>query len=183
VAGVSLLNSTSSHPGWLRLFRIIVGLIAIAASIYVLVSPGVALYTLVLLLSFALLILGASKVARSISHKLFSKGHRVVDLVTGILAIVLGGIVLAFPLLGIGTLIFLLAFASLIYGIGSIVIGAWVAALPKWSRALHVLVGLMNIVFSFLVIAYPAVGAVALVIILSVSFMVSGIESIISAIE
>jgi uncharacterized membrane protein HdeD (DUF308 family) len=81
------------------------------------------------------------------------------------------------------TLIFLLAFASLIYGIGSIVIGAWVAILPKWSRALHVLVGLLNIVFSFLVIAYPAIGAVALVIILSVSFMVSGIESIISAIE
>ena len=177
------MNSTSSHPGWLRLFRIIVGLIAIAASIYVLVSPGVALFTLVLLLSFALLVLGASKVARSISHKLFSKGHRIVDLVTGILAILLGGIVLAFPLLGMGTLIFLLAFASLIYGIGSIVIGAWAAILPKWSRALHVLVGLLNIVFSFIVIASPAIGAVALVILLSVSFMVSGIESIVSAIE
>jgi uncharacterized membrane protein HdeD (DUF308 family) len=128
-------------------------------------------------------VLGASKVARSISHKLFSKGHRVVDLVAGILAILVGVIVLAFPSLGTGTLIFLLAFASMFYGIGSIIIGASAAILPKWSRALHVLVGFLNIVFSFIVIASPAIGAVALVILLSVSFMVSGIESIVSAIE
>jgi uncharacterized membrane protein HdeD (DUF308 family) len=130
-----------------------------------------------------LLVLGMSKVARSTSHRLFSKGHRVVDAAAGVLTIILGLMVLTFPLLGIGTLIFLLAFAGMIYGVGSVIIGAWVALLPKWSRTLHVVIGLLSIIFSLVVLTVPAIGAVTLIVMLSASFMVNGIESIVSAIE
>lgn len=170
-----------TKPGWLRILRIVFGLIAIAASFFVLVSPGVAIYTLVLLLSFAMLILGGARLARGFSHSLFTKEHRIVDVIVGVLGIILGLIVLAFPVLGADTLVFLLAFATMIYGFGSIVIGAWVAPLAKWMRALLVILGLLAVAFSFIVLVKPAIGMLTLVYFLAISFLVHGIESIISA--
>lgn len=175
------MAKSMTKPGWLRILRIIFGLIAIAASFFVLASPGVAIYILVLLLSFAMLSLGVVRLARGFSHSLFSKEHRIVDVIVGVLGIILGFVVLAFPLLGAGTLVFLLAFATMVYGFGSIVIGAWVSRLAKWMRALLVIFGLIAVVFSFIVIANPAIGVLTLVYYLAISFLVHGVESIVSA--
>jgi len=174
--------TAGATPGWLRALRIIFGLIAIVASLYVLSSPGFAVYTLVLLLSLAMIMIGISKLARGLSHRLFSKAHRVIDVVAGMLGIILGFAVLSFPLMGAVTLIFLLAIATMVYGIGSVVIGAMAGRLPKWVRALLVIAGLLAVVFSLIVFAEPAIGALTLIVILSVSLMVNGIESILSAI-
>jgi uncharacterized membrane protein HdeD (DUF308 family) len=176
------MSDTKSQPGWIRLFRIIFGLVAIAASFFVLAEPGLGVFTLVLLLSFAMIMLGVARLARAFSHSLFSKGHRAFDAIVGILGIMLGLFVLADPLLGASTLVLLLAFATMIYGVGSIVIGAWVARLAKWVRALLLMIGLFAIVFAFIVLGDPALGIFTLVILLAVSLMVNGIESIVSAI-
>lgn len=171
-----------ANPKWLRILRIVFGVIAIIASIFVLASPGVAIYTLVLLLSFALLMLGFARLARGFSHHLYSKHHRIVDVLLGVLGILLGLVVLAFPMLGVDTLVVLLAFAMLFYGIGSIVIGASIGEWAKWVKALLVIFGIVSLIFSFVVLARPAVGLLTLVLMLSVSFMVHGVESIVSAI-
>jgi uncharacterized membrane protein HdeD (DUF308 family) len=174
--------TAAATPGWLRALRITFGLIAIVASFYVLSSPGFAVYTLVLLLSLAMIMIGMSRLARGLSHRLFSKAHRVIDVVAGVLGIILGFAVLSFPLMGAVTLIFLLAFATMVYGFGSVVIGAMARKLAKWVRGLLVIAGLLAVVFSFIVFAEPAIGAFTLIVILSVSLMVHGIESILSAI-
>jgi uncharacterized membrane protein HdeD (DUF308 family) len=176
------LNSAKSQPGWLRFVRIIFGLIAIAASFFVLAEPGLGVLTLVFLLSLAMITLGVARLARAFSHAMFSKGHRILDAIVGILGIILGLFVLADPLLGASTLVFLLAFVTMIYGIGSIVIGAWVGRLGKWLRALLVIFGVIGIVFAFIVLGDPALGIFTLVILLAVSLFVNGIESIVSAI-
>ena len=111
-------------PTWSRAFLVIFGLLAIAASIFVLALPGIALLTLVILLSVSLLFVGLSRVARGISLRELSRGHRVLDVLAGLLGIAIGIIVFLFPLLGIGTLVFMLAFATMIYGIVSVAIGA-----------------------------------------------------------
>jgi uncharacterized membrane protein HdeD (DUF308 family) len=170
---------------WVRVLRVIVGLIAIAASVVVLASPGLALFTILFLLSFALLFLGVARIAHSVAAKLWSKGHRALHAVAGVVTLILGALVLALPGLGIGTLIFLLAFALLAYGVVSLVIGGSAIAnlLPKWVRALLVIVGALSVIFSLVVIVFPTIGVVTLVAMLSVSFLLNGIESIISGIE
>lgn len=170
---------------WVRALRIITGLIAIAASVVVLSFPGLAVFTLLFFLSFALLSLGIARIAHSVAAKWWSKGHRALHAVAGVIAVILGVVVLAFPLLGIGTLVFLLAFGLLAYGIVSLVIGgsAIASVLPKWVRALLVIVGALSVIFSLVVIVFPTIGVVTLVAMLSVSFLVNGIESIISGIE
>ena len=108
---------------WVRALRVVMGLIAIAASVVVLSFPGLAVFTLLFFLSFALIFLGVARIAHSVTAKFWSKGHRALHAVAGVLALILGVIVLAFPGLGIASLVFLLAFGLLAYGIVSLVIG------------------------------------------------------------
>jgi len=162
---------------------VIFGFVAIAASILVLVLPGIALLTLVFLLSFSLLFVGLSRIARGISLKVLSKGHRVLDIIVGLLGIAIGIVVILLPLLGVGTLIFMLAFATLFYGISSVAIGAAISKITRGVRALVLVSGFLAIVLSLIVLVNPAAAILTLVFLLSVSFMVSGIESIVVAFE
>ncbi len=161
----------------------IFGLLAIAASIFVLAVPGIALLTLVILLSVSLLFVGLSRVARGISLRELSRGHRVLDVLAGLLGIAIGIIVFLFPLLGIGTLVFMLAFATMIYGIVSVAIGASVSRLARGLRALVLLSGFLAMILSVIVLVRPAVAVLTLIFLLSVSFMINGIESIVLAFE
>ena len=161
----------------------IFGLVAIAASIFVLAVPGIALLTLVFLLSFSLLSVGLSRLARGISLRVLNRGHRVLDVLAGLLGIAIGMIAFLFPVLGIGTLIFMLAFGTMIYGVASIAIGALVSRLTRGVRALVLLAGILAIILSGIVLVNPAVAILTLVFLLSVSFMVNGIESIVLAFE
>ena len=52
---------------WARLLAIIVGVFSIAAAVFVLLFPGVAILTLVLLLGIALLFMGFDRLAAGIS--------------------------------------------------------------------------------------------------------------------
>jgi uncharacterized membrane protein HdeD (DUF308 family) len=170
-------------PTWSRALLVVFGLVAIVASIFVLAVPGIALLTLVFLLSFSLLFVGLSRIARGISLKVLSRGHRVLDVIVGLLGIAIGIVVFLFPLLGVGTLIFMLAFATMFYGISSVALGAAVGRLTRGVRALILVTGFLAIILSLIVIANPAAAILTLVFLLSVSFMVSGIESIVLAFE
>lgn len=168
-----------------RALRVIVGFLAIAASVVVLSFPDLAVSTLLFLLSFALLFLGIARITHSVAARFWSKGHRALHAVAGVLALILGALVIAFPGLGVGTLVFLLAFGLLAYGTVSLVIGGSVVArlLPKWVRALLVIVGALSVMFSVIVLVYPGIGLVTLVVWLSISFLLNGIESVVSGVE
>lgn len=170
-------------PTWSRALLVIFGLVAIAASIFVLAVPGIALLTLVFLLSFSLVFVGLSRLARGISLSELSRGHRVLDVLAGLLGIAIGMIVFLFPLLGIGTLVFMLAFGAMIYGIMSVAIGASVSRLARGLRALVLLSGFLAMILSFIVLVRPAIAILTLIFLLSVSFMINGIESIVLAFE
>lgn len=170
-------------PTWARVLLVMFGLIAIATSIFVLAVPRIALLTLVFLLSVSLLFVGLSRIARGISLRPLSKGHRVLDILAGLLGIAIGMIVFLFPLLGIGTLVFMLAFGTMMYGIVSVAVGASVSRLTRGVRMLVVLAGILAIVLSGIVLVSAAVAILTLVFLLSVSLMVNGIESIVLAFE
>ena len=176
-------SKTVKMPTWSRAFLIIFGLVAIAASIFVVAVPGIAILTLVFLLSSSLLFVGLSRLARGIALRALSRSHRVLDVLVGLVGIAIGAVVLLFPLLGIGTLVFMLAFGILAYGIVSATIGATVTRLSRGVRALVLLSGILAILFSVIVLVNPAAAVLTLVFLLSVSVMVNGIESIVLAFE
>jgi len=177
-----MTETTPKRPMAFRVFHVVMGLIAIAAAFIILAEPGLGILTLVLILSLVLLLLGVSRLGRGLSHHLYTKKHRALDIIAGILSIILGLIVLADPLLGASTLVLLLAVAAMIYGITTIVLGALAVRLSKWARGFLVVTGVFSVIFSFVVLDFPALGALTLIVMLTVSFLVNGIESIVSAI-
>ena len=118
-----------------------------------------------------------------ISLSKLSRGHRVLDVLAGLLGIAIGIIVFIFPSLGVGTLVFMLAFGTMIYGIVSVAIGASVSRLARGLRALVLLSGFLAMILSVIVLVRPAVAVLTLIFLLSVSFMINGIESIVLAFE
>jgi uncharacterized membrane protein HdeD (DUF308 family) len=170
-------------PLWSRALRLIFGFLAIGASILALALPAVALVTLMLMLSFSMLFLGLSKLARGISLTPLSKGHRALDLATGLLGIAIGIIVLLFPKLGFGTLIFMLAIGTMSYGIASVGIGASTTRLTKALRALVLMSGVLAIILSLMVMISRPVAILSLVFLLSVSLMIGGVETIVVAVK
>ena len=180
----SNLTNSTQPSGWVRALRIIVGLITIVTSVAVLAMPGLAVFTLLFILAFSLTFLGIARITHSYAAKLWSKSHRALHAVAGVLALILGAVTLGLPWLGIGALVFLLALAMLGYGVASLMIGGSGVAglLPKLERTLLVIVGALSLVLALIVIVFPAIGLVSLIVMLSVSLLLNGVESIISGI-
>ncbi len=110
-------------PRWLRAADIVSGVLAFILSAIVIASPGVAITTLVIFLYFALFVRGVAALTMAGAVKMFPPPLRAASGVVGVLSIILAIIFLAFPLLLVGTLIFLLSIGLLFVGIEAIASG------------------------------------------------------------
>ena len=165
---------------WLKVLQIGIGVISIILSGYVLVYPGVALLTAVLILSIVLLIVGIERIAiGTFSYYHRNSSPRFSNIGLGALAIAFSGLVLAYPLFSILFLIFLGGFALLFNGIARIIQGTVGQGISRWLRAFLIGVEILSIAISGLVIAHPiGFGVRLLVVIMSLVLMINGIEMI-----
>jgi len=106
-----------------RTISIFAGAVAIVLSVAILAYPGVAALTLTVVLSVALLFLGASGIARGMSEKLLSRWARTMLIVVGVITLGLSVPALLFPAFGTSLLVSLTAVALIINGVSFIVSG------------------------------------------------------------
>ncbi len=106
-----------------RAISIGLGILAIGLSVAVLAFPGAAALTLSLLLSIALLFLGAGSIAKGISEKHMHGWARAMLVVVGAISVAVSIPVMAFPMLGVPILFALVASALIINGASYIVAG------------------------------------------------------------
>jgi uncharacterized membrane protein HdeD (DUF308 family) len=118
---------TTSETGvskGIRILQIIVGIIAIALSIAVIINPGFGIEILVFLLSISLFVIGIERVSIAFLPYIRKSSTRISNIVLGGLAIALAIIVIAFPIFTIGFLVtFLLAIGLLFIGAARIIHG------------------------------------------------------------
>ncbi|MDF2769783.1 MAG: conserved rane protein of unknown function [Nitrososphaeraceae archaeon] len=169
----------TKSPGWMRLAKIGLGIVAIILSLYVLAFPGLTLVTIALLLAVILFVVGIERVITG----LFLQGkHRWTNIGLGILVIILSLISMAFPIAtGIFLLIFL-AFVLLFDGISRVIHGIADKSSNKASRIFSIVAGVISIVLSIMIIASPFLGAVFISILLSISLLIVGIQMITSGV-
>ena len=110
-------------PSWLRAADIVLGVLAFVLSAIVIASPGVAIFTLVVLLYFALFVRGVAAISTAAAARMFSTRLRAASAAVGVLSIILALVILAFPGLLIGTLIFLLSLGLFFVGIEAVAAG------------------------------------------------------------
>lgn len=165
----------------MHILNLIFSLISIILAAFVLIAPELTIWTIGILLSIALLVIGIDTIV-GIFSKSFLGGSRVSEVAVGILLLILGSVGLIYPRLGIGLLIPILAFGLLVRGAVRILIHGSAQSLPGWFRWLLVCLGLLAIALSVVVITFPTLGIIYLVVILAVAFIFAGITNIIPCI-
>ena len=178
---------TASEKGvskGIRILQIIVGIIAIALSIAVIINPGFGIEILVFLLSLTLLVVGIERVSIGfLPYIKKSSTTRISNIILGGLAIALSIIVIAIPIFTIGLLVTLLAIGLLFIGAARIVHGIFDKQTSKWSRIFLVAVGILSIAISFMVFTNPLLGLFILTFMLAVNLLIIGIESFVHGVS
>jgi uncharacterized membrane protein HdeD (DUF308 family) len=103
---------------------------------------------------------------------------RAAEIVLGLVSLVSGVLVLAYPGLAVLTLIALLAVGLIFLGWRDIVLGALGKFLPTWLRATNVVLGVLAFVLSAIVIASPGVAVLTLALLLYFALFVRGVAAI-----
>ena len=179
---MGLTMSETKAPGWLRAFDVVFGLIAVVLSVVVLVYPELAILTMIFVLSIVLLVTGIARIFTGIFAKYLSEVVRALNFGVGIVAMVLGLVSLCYPNLTTQLLIYIISFALLLNGVARLVIGGFAKAFPKWLRGFLAVIGIISIILAAMVFVYQELGVLALVLILSFTFMFNGIARIIQGI-
>jgi uncharacterized membrane protein HdeD (DUF308 family) len=171
-------------PKGIRISQIVLGGIAIALSLAIISSPGVGIATITFLLSITLLVIGIERLVTGFTPSSEQpKTSRFGNIGLGALAALLGIVVLAFPLFTTGVLVTLLALGLLFIGIARIIHGISDKNSSKWSRGFLVGVGILSLAVSFTVFAYPAFGVFLLTLVLGISLLIIGIQSVAYAVS
>jgi len=103
---------------------------------------------------------------------------RAAEVILGIVSLVAGVYVLAYPGVAIATLILLLAVGLIFLGWRDIVLGAMGKFLPSWLRASNVILGFLAFILSVIVIAEPGFAVLTLILILYVALFVRGVAGV-----
>lgn len=98
---------------------------------------------------------------------------RGLEVVTGLLAIVLGVLVLIFPSWGVSTLVILLSMGLIFAGIRSISLVGY-NRISKGLRAISAITGIMSLVLALLVLLIPTYGLLTLILLVSFGLTVYG---------
>jgi uncharacterized membrane protein HdeD (DUF308 family) len=172
--------SNSKAPGWSRAAQIGLGAIAIILSILILVFPGTAIVSIVLIIGILLLIVGIESV---ISGLFIKSRSRMASIGLGIIVIILALIVMAFPVGTTAFLIILMGIALLIDGISRLVHGFGDKESRGWSRGFRIGVGALEIALGILVMVSPAVGVAFVGFIIAIALLIVGIQMIVGGIS
>ncbi|MGA7042058.1 MAG: DUF308 domain-containing protein [Nitrososphaeraceae archaeon] len=167
---------TLESPPWLRMLQIVLGGICITLSLVILAYIGPAILTIILILSLILLAVGIERTSVGIAMRRSSRGSSLANIILGLAVIAFSIVLMQFPIFASAILVILAAVALLLSGIARIIHGISKKT-SRSSRAFLIGVGVISITVSILVIAHPiSFGLVLFSIIISIAFLISGIE-------
>jgi uncharacterized membrane protein HdeD (DUF308 family) len=165
-------------PAWLRTLEILAGVLVLAVAFFVLADSSFALTVLAYTLGIGLFILGLSRIFAGMYGLYFAPWFREINTGGGIIALVLGIVVIIDPQLAIGFLALLVALALLVVGIVEIVAAGFAKHLRVWIRGLIGIVGVLTVIPSVLVIFDSSLGQLGLAIIIAIVLVAVGVRDI-----
>lgn len=164
-------------PKWARIGQIVLGFLAIALSGVVLIFPGIATLSLIVILSTTLIIIGIEKATISFAR---GRRRRLIDMGLGIAVIALGIAAIAFPLAATLVFIALIAFGLLFDGVSRIIEGVAEKARHVWNRAFNVGTGVVSVVLSVMIIVMPFIGEIFISLMIAFALLITGVVIITS---
>lgn len=170
------VKSAAKAVWWLVLLR---GIFMVIFGIIALVSPGIALLTLVWVFGFYAILDGIAAVVIGIRTR--GEPHWIWTIVQGVVSVLAGVIALVWPGITALALLFVVAFWAIMLGIGEIA-GAFASRRSgsnAWGWTLAA--GILNVVFGILLLIWPASGILTLVWLVGIFALVGGVALILLA--
>jgi uncharacterized membrane protein HdeD (DUF308 family) len=158
------------------------GAIAVILSIAIMSNPGLTAVLVVLTASILLIIVGIEWVITGLFIQRRNRS-RLVTVGLGILVILIAAAAMAFP---VGTTVLVtlvLAVALLFDGISRIVHGIGDKESQRWTRALSIGVGGMEVALSGLIMVSPAFGAATIGFLIGIALLLAGIQIVVAGIS
>jgi uncharacterized membrane protein HdeD (DUF308 family) len=174
--------SETRSPGWMRGVQIGLGAIAIILSIIVLANPGITVVSIIIVIGIILMVVGIFEIITGI-FGLSANRSRWGSVGLGILALIIAGITLTFPVHTTVFVLVLLAVALLFIGIARIIRGVGDKQSRGWARGFSIGAGVIAIALSVLIMFSPVYGAVLVSFLLGIALLIIGIEIIASGIS
>lgn len=156
---------------WMVLLR---GILIALFGLVALVSPGIALLTLVFLFGFYAIIDGVVAVVLGVRARR-TAAHWVWPVVQGVLSVIAGIVALVWPGVTALALLFVIAFWAIVMGVAEIAeaFTARRAEAHAWGWTL--VAGIVNILFGIALLAWPATGILALIWLVGVFAVIGGV--------
>gem|GEM_PF-1348950 len=167
-------------PTWMRILQFVTGGIAIALSGYVLANPIATSWFVLTFLGISLLVVGISSMINGFFHRSTSKGHRVIEIIIGIVAIIGGFFTVAHPIAALASLIWFASLFVLIFGAGLVATGIARRDQSKGARIAKIIIGIIVVILSGTLLEYPGLTLSMMLILLSINLLIQGIDRIIS---
>jgi len=163
---------------WLVLMR---GIFMVIFGIIALVSPGIALLTLVWLFGFYAIFDGIAAIVIGIRTR--GEPHWVWTIVQGVVSVLAGVIALIWPGVTALALLFVVAFWAIVLGIGEI--GGAFASRKSGSNVWGwtLAAGILNVTFGVLLLIWPASGILTLIWLVGIFTLAGGIALIVLALR
>lgn len=175
------MHFAKSSSGY-RAIEIILGLVALTVGFLALFFPTAVVVTIVVLFGIALVVIGILRLATVASTRSLYGSTRAANAVIGALALIIGLVILFFPLIAAETIVILIGIGLLIYAIGRLAVGGAANNLSGALRAVIILTGVLVAIFAIIIILFPVVGVYTYAFFVSLSFIFIGIDSLASGI-
>ena len=170
-------------PTWVRITDILLGIIAILASVLVILNTALAIQILILSIALGLVVLGLARILRGVFSKVLSDPIRTLNVAAGLVVAIAALVPLLFPALVVQLILFSLAFVLLLVGVVRVVNGGFGKALPNWLRGVLVILGCATIAFSLAVFLFPAFGEATLALLLALGLLTTGLGRILKGLS
>lgn len=174
-------NDSNKFPNWLRPLELGLGSIAIILIVVTLTYPSITTATIIRLVSIVLLLIGIERIVIGIALPTPNKSYKLANIGLGPLIIALAIVIIFYPASHLVPPIALGTLALLFNGISKIMQGIIGKEIPKWSKAIFIGVGTLNIAVSALALMVPISGESILVRSISITLLVTGIQMIVSS--
>jgi uncharacterized membrane protein HdeD (DUF308 family) len=162
-----------------RASNVIFGILIMILSLLVFFFPTTTLSFLIYVSALAVMLSGVSRLINAFSNEKLSNFKVVTRFISGIILVIFSLIIIIItlndPSYSISILIWLLAIALLVMGIARLFIGLFAKKFVSWFRILLLLIGITTVILSMVIFFLPAIGALYLLIILSVELLLNGL--------
>jgi uncharacterized membrane protein HdeD (DUF308 family) len=165
-----LLARIAGQVWWLILLR---GVLAVVFGVIAIAAPWSTAAALALVFGAFVVVEGLVDIVEAFRHR--ELGGTVLHVALGVLGVIAGIIMLAWPGITLLVLVYTVAFWAIVTGGMQVVLGARTRGISAGTRAWVVLGGVLSFTFGVLMLTQPATGLGALVWIIGVYAIVFGI--------